>query len=191
MEDLISVATSFSKYLRFQICKKQNQTLNRNTYSQKIQGSQIKGGLEVCDAILLENQNLPFVGVEDVITRYKNLVLQFKKELVKINVEKSYEDYTQLKLDSYFGKRKKAVIRAVDFEKEIRLAVLRGSLKACEKLLNEHEQEPKDIIDILGDVHILRMNLWNSYASTSPKIRKVDVLDTMLVNPARNRLILK
>jgi len=192
MHDLITGATTFSKYLRYQICTKQNQTLHRDVYSHKIHGSQIKGGLEACDFILLEHQNISFVDAEDILTRYKNIITQYKDTLKDANIDKTFYEYTKFKITSTYGKRNKAIIRAVDFEKEIKLAVLRGGLKTCEKLVGDYYRKPIEDIDLLmGDVHLLRMSLWNTYALSSRKIRKVDVLDTMLVNPSRSKLIFK
>lgn len=191
MEDIISGAKSFSQFLRFQMCKKNKQVLKREIYSYRIWGSQIKGGLEVCDAILLENQDIPFVSAEDVLTRYKNLALQLTTELPDIDTLCSHSEYAIAKSSKLFGILNKKKIEASVFQEDVRVAVLRGSLKTCKDLLKAHYDDPIMKPDIMmGDVHIIRMNLWNKYASSSKKMKKVDVLDTMLPNPSRSKLII-
>jgi len=190
MEDLISGARTFSQFLRFQICKKNKQVLKKELYFHRIWGSQIKGGLEVCDSILLENQNLPFENADDVIARYENINLHLNKELKSLETTDSHEEYAKSKSDKLFGKLTKNKIDAAIFMEDVRIAVLRGSLKTCRDLLKAHQDEPTMKPDIMmGDVHIVRMNLWNKYAASSRKMKKVDVLDTMLPNPDRSRLL--
>jgi len=190
VDELIVEAISFARCLRFQLCKKQKQVLSRNLYSQKIWGSQIKGGLEVCDAILLENQNLTFISSDDLKMRYRNIIFQLKKEFIDLNKEYSFLEYADQKTLITFGKANKAKVNALTFEKEVNCSVLRGSLKTCEKLLFKNDQELIQNIDVmLGDVHIERMDLWNSYAATSKTMKKIDLMDAMIPNPDRNKLI--
>jgi len=188
MEDIISGAKTFSSYLRFQLCSKQKQVFKRDVYAQKIWGSHLKGGLEVCDALLLEHQNLPFVDVEDLETRIKNLSLQLRKELQNVDLAITFDSYVTLKTKEAFGTSDKVKVSAEDFQENVRLAVLRGSYKTCIKLLEN--VSPKDTVDIiLGDVHILRMQLWNIYATSSNKMKKVDLIDAMTANPDPSKLL--
>jgi len=190
MEDIVKGALNFSKFLRFQLFKKQNQVLKRDIYSKRIWGSHIKGGLEVCDAILLEHQDCSFVDVEDLETRINNLMLQLKEELNNVNLTAKFNKYIDLKISQNFGKLNKEKLNANEFEEDIRIAVLRGSLKTCEKLIKS--MQPEDSVDTaLGEVHVLRMNLWNLYATSSSNMKRVDVLDTMLPNPNPRKLVYK
>ena len=187
MEDLITGAETFANYLRFQLFKKNNQMFRKDVYAHKIWGSQLKGGLEVCDAILLENQEKKYNSYEDLVSRYKDLLDKLKKELTDIDLTSSMLEFSNNKSKQLFGLRKKDKIKAHSFKEDIRISVLRGSYLACKRLLDEHIREPINKLDILlGDVHIVRMNYWNTYRSGNRQrqLREVDVIDTMQVNPA-------
>jgi hypothetical protein len=193
MEDLICGADSFAKFMRYTHCSKLNQTLQKSIYTQKIWGAQLKGGLEVCDAILFENKDLSFSSTLDIETRYKNLIYLFKIELGNdIDILKSFTKYAEIKSYEIYGGLKKTKINANIFEDNIRRATLRGSLVICEKLLAKNNLEPTDSIDVmLGDIHISRMELWNEYASSTKGITKLDVTDTMHLIPQKCHFLFK
>lgn len=186
MEDLITGAETFSNYLRFQFFKKQRQAFEKANYLHKVWGSQIKGGLEVCDDLLLKEKNNKFANSDEVISRYVTLIDLIKKEIPTIDTEKTFEDYALDIAFKIYGNEKKLKVSALGFKEDIRFAVLRGSLIACKKLLEDHLKDPIHKTDILmGEVHILRMKYWNTYQAGNRQkvLRKVDVVDTMQVNP--------
>ncbi len=187
MEDLITGADSFATQLRFQLFNKNKQVFKREIYTHKIWGSQIKGGLEVCDAFILEHDRGEYKDYEDILKRYENLIILFKEQLSNlVEVNSSFDEFAIKKTYERFSRDKKIKLIASDFKEDIKVAVLRGSLVACEKLLNDHIKEPINKLDILiGEVHILRMCYWNTYRKNNRKhiLREVDVIDTMQVNP--------
>lgn len=186
MEDLITGADTFANYLRFQFFKKQRQVFEKSNYLHKVWGSQLKGGLEVCDAILLEESKNKFSIPEDVTSMYVNILESILKEVPHIDKTKTFEDYANDKVFSIYGNEKKLKVYAQTFKEDIRHAILRGSLIACEKLLVDYLKDPTLSIDVLmGEVHILRMKYWNTYQSGNRQkvLRRVDINDTMQVNP--------
>ena len=186
MNQLITGASTFSKFLRFQLCTKQRQVLNRKVYTHRLWGSQIKGGLEVCDALLFENKENPFSSTKNLENRLKECVTQLKKELKDKDTQKSFLEYTSFKISQIFGKLNKIKIDSSKFEEDIRIGLLRGSLTVCEDLLNKNEKDPTNDVDVMmGDVHIIRMNLWNDYVkkSKSNNLKRVDIYEAMEIAP--------
>lgn len=191
MEDLISGAESFSSYLRLQLFKKNCQTFDKATYMHKIWGSQIKGGLEVCDAILLENQDKKFSNSDDLINRYKSIIPRVKEEIANIEFESSIVDFSEKLSKKYFIKSSTNKMFAIDFKKDVRLSALRGIFLTLIKLLEYSTLEKMELDVLIGEVHIIRMKLWNTYrdGDRQQSLREVDVLDTMELNP--ENLVLK
>jgi len=185
MENLIQGANSFSDLIRFQLFKKKYQTLKKSSYAHKIWGSHVKGGLEICDALLIENQEEPFTSSDDIDSRLKKISIKLEEETKNVNKAISFDEYISMKISKNFGKASKEKLYAEEFREDVRDSCLRGSFKTCEKLLDMVKDDPAECVDTrLGDIHIIRMELWNIYADYN-NMKKVTVTEAMEVEVSR------
>jgi len=162
---------------------KKKKIFKRTIFDNKLKGSHIKGGLELCDALLLEHQDNSFVDVEDIVTRLKHLRLELNKKYDG-DLSDPLSTYTYKLADVVFNKRVKEKIAGNTFGESVEKTVLRGSIKACEDLINSHEKDPCDTIEIfIGEVHILRWSLWTAYCKLNPHMPKATLEDAMEIDP--------
>lgn len=88
-----------------------------------------------------------------------------------------------------FAQADRKKINSKDFEKMMLQASVKGALDVAEYLIKVLEEKEMTVDLLKGDLHLLRIELWEGYRTTNHLARKIELDEAMKVE--LNNLILR